>query len=197
MVFSIVFPVYLHDDFTPIRIFLSSSMDKDKPEHLELRRALKLLFKRQKLFRLEMIENTGAPEGPDPRMRRMVEELDWVIFVFHHEDSKEGNPLLIRPGIKTEMDLVLTLKKPAIGFIEKSLDDDKSGIAIRTIESIRELQIFTHAFQNLDDLVGGIERGLADVLKQGAKEYGNLVTSQRLERNMTQIRSIDQSEAQS
>jgi hypothetical protein len=171
-------------------------MDSEKLEHLAFRKAIKVVFDRQRLFQLDMIENVSAPESPGPRMHRMVKEADWIIFVFHHE-TKVENDLLIRVGIKTEMDLASQLGKPAIAFIEKTLQEDKSDDAIRTMQTIWGMNVFSKTFYSLEELIIEIERALVDILREGAKEYGESMVRNRPEATSKQGQSIDQSEAQS
>jgi hypothetical protein len=156
--------MFLPENHLPIKVFLSSSMDETKPEHLEARRTLKVLFDRQRFFRLTLIEETVSPSGPGPRMRTLVYDADIVVIVLHNEPHIV-NGLLIREGIQTEIEAVRRVGVPVLAFLEESLSSSETHGIKATIDYIRGLGVFTGSFHNIEDLAKKIDTGLFNTLR--------------------------------
>ena len=114
-----------------LRFFISSSMGEQVP--MELRTVLKALGDRYELFDFLFIESTATPANLDDQMRRLIDQSDGLIMIFHKlegaaakkakdaADSRGGvspGRGLVKSGVEFELGYALDRERPIFLFVE-------------------------------------------------------------------------------
>ena len=167
--------------------FVSSSMGEHVP--IELRTVLKTLSQRYELFEFKFIENMASPAHLDDQMRRMIDDCDGIIMIFHKLDARgvrASNAAaerkggiqpwkgIVKEGVEFELQHAIATERPIFLFTEQRfLDHPQSHRYLSNVWQQASLssQTFTTS------------QGCVDAIEQSLFNYIVLATKAQLRRD--------------